>query len=56
MDRLSDSVDALARLLTAAERRAVDEAIVAGYGRLPSDPPDDGVRLLAERSVRQQPR
>jgi Arc/MetJ-type ribon-helix-helix transcriptional regulator len=47
--------DAVERLLAAEARRAVDEAILAGYERTPPEPPDDAVRLLAGRSVRQEP-
>jgi Arc/MetJ-type ribon-helix-helix transcriptional regulator len=47
--------DAVERLLAAEKSRALDDAIRAGYERTPPDAPDDGVRLLAQQSVRQEP-
>jgi Arc/MetJ-type ribon-helix-helix transcriptional regulator len=47
--------EALERLIADEHRRAIDAAIVEGYARTPSEPPDDLDRTLAERSVRQEP-
>lgn len=47
--------DALERLIASERRRAVDRAIVEGYARHPPEPPDDYVRALAERSIREEP-
>jgi Arc/MetJ-type ribon-helix-helix transcriptional regulator len=45
---------ALQRLIAEERRSAVDRAIAEGYARTPSEPPDETVRALVERSVRQE--
>lgn len=47
--------DAVERLLAAEARRAIDDAIVAGYARVPAEPADDWLRHLADLSIRQEP-
>lgn len=46
---------ALERLIAEERQRVIDAAIVEGYARVPPEPPDDFVRALADRSVRQEP-
>ncbi|MGI8428405.1 MAG: ribbon-helix-helix domain-containing protein [Solirubrobacteraceae bacterium] len=46
---------AIDRMLEAERKRDVDRAIIAGYERVPAEPPDAFELSLAARSVRQEP-